>query len=331
MNTALEALGMHYGCLNVDGFNPEALLDVVKDGQFEQRLLGAGGLSFRARAQRILFSGFNLDRGTYTLPVLAKGSFGGAMMGLALATHCEQPMWLNGVRVEEGQLMIFAEDRELAVRSVTPLWQWAVLRIPRSTLQAAVHARLGRDIALPQTGWQLCPRTVDRNARLRGQIHRAMHLAARWDASTAVEEGRLVGELLVDAFVDAMGRADGYPETASRFANRMKRERILQRAEALLQGSDVQEFSSSALSNALSLSERQLERIFRDIYGMTPKRWHQVARLNQARQMLLYGRGRCVTEIALRAGFSHLGRFARDYHALFGERPRDTHLAMSVK
>lgn len=325
--TILAAHGMHYGCLDIDGFDPDALLGVVKDARFEQRLLGPG--YFRARAQRLVFPDFSLDRGTYTQQVLAKGMFAPDMMGLALATRCDEPMWLNGRRVEEGQLMVFAEDRELAVRSVSPLWQWVVLRIPRNALQAAVYARLRRELELPQRGWRLCPRTADRNARLRMCVQFVLRQAARWSVSTALDDAGLLGQLLLDAFIDALERAAGVDEASRQRGRLEQRERFLQRAEAFLLCHDTQQFSSHALGSALAMSGRQLERVFRDVYGMTPKRWHQVARLNQARQLLLDQPRARVTEIAMRAGFSHLGRFASDYRELFGERPRDTRISIN--
>ncbi|WP_303746504.1 helix-turn-helix domain-containing protein [Stenotrophomonas pigmentata] len=323
--TILAAHGMQYGCLDIDGFNPDALLGVVKDTSFEQRLLGAG--YFKARAQRLVFPAFSLDRGTYTQQVLAKGMFAPDMMGLALATRCGEPMWLNGRRVEEGQLMIFAEDRELAVRSVSPLWQWAVLRIPRSSLQAAIFCRLRRELALPQHGWRLCPRTADRNLKLRMRVQLALHRASQWGPSTPVAEADMLGELLLDAFVTALERASGAGEAVVTMDRLQQKERFLQRAEAYLRSHEAQQFSSRSLESALSMSERQMERVFRDIYGMTPKRWYQVARLNQARKLLLDEPGSRVTEIAFRSGFSHLGRFASDYRDLFGERPSETHTA----
>lgn len=323
METPILAVhGMHYGCLEVDGFDPEALMGVVKDSRFEQRLLGPG--YFRARAQRMVFPDFSLDRGTYTQPVLAKGMFAPDMMGLALATRCGEPMWLNGRRVEEGQLMVFAEDRELAVRSVSPLWQWVVLRIPRNSLQAAVYSRLQRELPLPERGWRLCPRTADRNLKLRLRVQLALQRASQWGPATSVAEAGMLGELLLDAFVHALERAAGADEASRQIGRLQQRERFLQRAEAYLRSPDAQQFSSRALESALSMSERQLERVFRDVYGMTPKRWHQVARLNQARQLLLDHPRIGVTEIALRSGFSHLGRFASEYRQLFGESPSET-------
>jgi AraC family ethanolamine operon transcriptional activator len=48
--------------------------------------------------------------------------------------------------------------------------------------------------------------------------------------------------------------------------------------------------------------------------------------LNAARRDLRMARDRSerISDIAMRWGFLHLGRFAEEYRLLFGERPTDT-------
>jgi AraC family ethanolamine operon transcriptional activator len=49
-------------------------------------------------------------------------------------------------------------------------------------------------------------------------------------------------------------------------------------------------------------------------------------KLNAIRQVLKRSRGtnERVSDVALRSGFSHFGRFAEEYRRLFGERPSET-------
>ncbi|KRA46303.1 AraC family transcriptional regulator [Pseudoxanthomonas sp. Root630] len=324
MDAVLATHGMYYVCLQVDGFNPDALSGVVKDTRFEQRLMGAG--HFHARAQRIVFDGFSLDCGTYSLPVFANGSFGEGVIGLALATHCDVPMWLNGTQVKAGQLMVFTEDRELAVRTISPLWQWTVLLAPRALLQAAIHARLNREISIPERGWHLCAPAADANARLRRAVHHALKQAARWNASTSLTDACLLGDYLLDAFIGALARGSREESAVASSVRELRHEIVVRRAEAFLGDYGDEPFRSAALEVALGMSERQLERVFQDVYGVSPRRWHQVARLNEACRILLHEPTARVTDAALRSGFTHLGRFSRDYGALFGETPSATRM-----
>lgn len=77
---------------------------------------------------------------------------------------------------------------------------------------------------------------------------------------------------------------------------------------------------------ASGLSERGLEKLFRRMVGTSPHAYQKRLRLcganiDLAREDAQSG---MVKRIALKWGFWHLGRFARDYEALFGETPSET-------
>jgi AraC family ethanolamine operon transcriptional activator len=59
---------------------------------------------------------------------------------------------------------------------------------------------------------------------------------------------------------------------------------------------------------------------------MSPQRYLKRRRLSLVRRALLgaHDRPTSVKMEAMRFGFWHLGRFAADYHACFGEHPGDT-------
>lgn len=80
------------------------------------------------------------------------------------------------------------------------------------------------------------------------------------------------------------------------------------------------------LCEVAGVSWRTLDYAFKDHFGVSPKRYLTVLRLNSAHQHLLAsGPGeRRVDRIGARWGFWHLGRFARDYRRLFGELPSET-------
>lgn len=73
------------------------------------------------------------------------------------------------------------------------------------------------------------------------------------------------------------------------------------------------------------MNKRSLQRAFQVRFEMSPLEFVRRRRLEQAHSMLDSGApGTTVTAAALRAGFSHMGRFARDYHAQYGEKPSET-------
>lgn len=308
----------------IDGFDAEALLGVVRDARFEQRLLAAG--HFRACLQRLVFPRFSLDSGAYTLPIFASGSFSRNLVSLALAVSCRLPMWANGRAVAAGQLLVFAEDSELNVRPAAGGWEWAVLLIERDVLQKAAIGRVGRELIVPRTGWY-CGDAMPRVAReLRSTIFRVLNDASRWPPDVSRDRVASEGNALLGAFIDAVACADAgreVPRTDDWM--RRRRDELIRRAERYLKSHLDRPFDSGALAMSLGIGERRIERLFLDSYGQSPCRWHLTARLNATRHELVHaGEGQRVTDIALRMGFSHLGRFSDEYRRIFGEYPSET-------
>ena len=75
-----------------------------------------------------------------------------------------------------------------------------------------------------------------------------------------------------------------------------------------------------------STSERTLERLFSSTLGLSPKKYLNRFLLQEARHYFLKSApcNTTVMDIAHKVGFYHMGQFAADYKALFGERPSET-------
>ena len=80
------------------------------------------------------------------------------------------------------------------------------------------------------------------------------------------------------------------------------------------------------LAIAVSVTQRTLERGFRELLGMTPAAYLRRYRMNRAQHELAHADpgSTTVTDIALGWGFSHAGRFSADYRRLFAEAPSET-------
>jgi transcriptional regulator GlxA family with amidase domain len=88
------------------------------------------------------------------------------------------------------------------------------------------------------------------------------------------------------------------------------------------------------LADGLTLAEiveqsrvpgRTLFKHFRDFTGVSPMRYLANARFERAREALRQAQpGETVSQIALRHGFTHMGRFALEYRQRFGEPPSMT-------
>ncbi|WP_237713795.1 MULTISPECIES: AraC family transcriptional regulator [Rhodococcus] len=82
------------------------------------------------------------------------------------------------------------------------------------------------------------------------------------------------------------------------------------------------DFAELAQQNGVSL--RTLQEGFRNRYGRSPSAFLRDARLDRAHQLLMESSSMTVTEAALASGFTHLGRFARDYRLRHGASPSAT-------
>jgi AraC family ethanolamine operon transcriptional activator len=112
-----------------------------------------------------------------------------------------------------------------------------------------------------------------------------------------------------------------------------QRRGVVRRIEEYLDAHRGEAPSIPTLCSVAGVSERTLEYAFRELIGVTPVRYLKLRRLNLVRRALRAPEAGAssVTEIALRAGFYDLGRFAGEYRALFGELPSQTLAACRIR
>ncbi|WP_206668892.1 helix-turn-helix domain-containing protein [Bremerella volcania] len=79
-------------------------------------------------------------------------------------------------------------------------------------------------------------------------------------------------------------------------------------------------------TQALDISERSLRNVFLEYYGMPPRKFLMIQRLNHVRNVLRVAdpEETTVTAVAAHFGFWHFGRFAGAYHKIFQESPSTT-------
>jgi AraC-like DNA-binding protein len=102
---------------------------------------------------------------------------------------------------------------------------------------------------------------------------------------------------------------------------------FVRRAEDYIRRHHAEPLTIETLAGVAGVSTRTLFAGFRDFRRVSPMTYLKSFRLDKARQALQSGEVggiAGVTKVALDHGFSHLGRFARNYHARFGELPSAT-------
>lgn len=103
----------------------------------------------------------------------------------------------------------------------------------------------------------------------------------------------------------------------------------LQATLALMNDNLSQTLGIDELADALCVSRRHLERLFKRSLGCSPSRHYLDLRLQQARQ-LLRGGEQSLPEVARGCGFVSVQHFFRCYRQYFGAHPRDHMGATSI-
>ncbi|MEB3161334.1 MAG: helix-turn-helix domain-containing protein [Synechocystis sp.] len=105
-----------------------------------------------------------------------------------------------------------------------------------------------------------------------------------------------------------------------------KRMSHLYQAEEFIRAYAKAQISIMDISHAVGISQRTLEYLFKDFYGISPCAYLKCFRLNQLRQSLHHCNlsGNTINHLAAEWGFWHSGQLAKDYFNLFGELPSQT-------
>ncbi|CDM25120.1 AraC family transcriptional regulator [Castellaniella defragrans] len=100
--------------------------------------------------------------------------------------------------------------------------------------------------------------------------------------------------------------------------------RHVRRVQDYLQAHVHEPVSVERLAQVAGISVRSLYAGFRDFLGVSPMGYLHALRLERVRAELLGGDAGNVTGVALRWGFSHMGRFSSEYKRRYGETPSQT-------
>lgn len=101
------------------------------------------------------------------------------------------------------------------------------------------------------------------------------------------------------------------------------RARLARRAETWMRDHIAQSVQIPEVCQAMGVSRRELEYAFRSCFDQSPRDYLQALRLNAIRLSLRHAAAPII-DVALDHGVTHLGRFAAQYRALFGESPSET-------
>jgi len=275
--------------------------------------LSAGG--FRGSMRRVDLGGARLFMEGLQTSVYQTGMLEAGVLALGVPLHASEPGLFCGRLCDQASLHVFSGRSGFEFRS------------------ASKHVMLGFELA-PELAQGL--RQGDEGGRLFGEeagLHAAdpkaneglrQFMLTVFDAAQATPaliNLPAVRVAMVDTLIEQLcalsqGAAtldvppDGYWH-------------LVQDARELIRASIHQAPTVVELCTKLGVSRRTLQNGFQQVLGISPLSYLRAARLGAARQALK--RSASVTDAATQLGFWHFGHFAKDYQAMFGELPSQTH------
>lgn len=151
-------------------------------------------------------------------------------------------------------------------------------------------------------------------------------IIADFDGGGPISRSPLAGASLERALVD--GLLSVHP---SSFSERIHadgaptRPRSLKRAMSLLEDHCAEPLTTADVAEAVGVSVRSLQEAFRTHLDTTPMAHLRAARIRRIHaELRAGGDDTTVTDVALRWGISHAGRFAQEYRRMYGQSPSQT-------
>jgi len=221
---------------------------------------------------------------------------------------------LNGHLLEAGQAALLGPGATVQVRSRYP-GRFLGLDIPWLAATQLIFRQHGRE-AKPRPDVQIL--------RLPGDFGRAMDLAFS-DPSTQDKTDHAVPTVSIRArLFAAVASAIAHGDEAATLRRPASRARIVNQALAQMDLCIRNDQSLARLSQALSVSQRSLNRAFSETFDMSAQQYTGLARLHAIRRALRHAKvGDTVTEVATRFNVWDSGRMASAYRQLFGIYPSE--------
>lgn len=314
---------MEYQRLFLDRCEPDQLTEIVDGSSMRHRVLPGGTLA--AKLETLQIGPSRLQRGLYHMGVLVDGAWPNDLITVGFVLGAPAHATVNGFACPPLSIQLYCEGCELCYRAA-PDSSWFAYLVERERIQQAALRLCGRPLPIPDSGSiSIQPEEQD-GRRIATTIRALFELGAYPNPPQTIKAlGRAMEEQLQYDLACALhnGRRQDRSWEARRVAQRRS---LMVRAEEYLRANISETFSLSELADAVGTSGRTLENRFLETYGVTPMSWFRSMKLNAVRNELqqLKGSGERISDIAMRRGFLHLGRFSEEYRRLFGECPRDT-------
>ena len=255
---------------------------------------------------------------------LARIKHSANVAGRAIISFCTQPgpslLW-SGVELHPSTIVQHSENQSHYQRS-SGFTHYGSMSLPVADTVAVGAVMAGCDLTPPKDPLILTPPPLAMAKLLR--LHAAAgrlaeetpEIIANPDAARGLEQA------LTEAMVGCLNVGSDHEDAVAQRQHAL----IMRRFRRVLEEKSGQSLYITEICKLIGVSERTLEVCCQEQLGVGPKRYLVLRRLHLARRALREAAPdrTTVTDIATRYGFWHFGRFAGEYHSLFGESPAAT-------
>lgn len=287
-----------------------------RHGDFEHAQLSAG--PFRGKLIRSEIGDSILNVGTYSQDAVVRGTYPEDRITLGMILSAREAGRLNGRRLSVNDIVVFTERSAMEQYLLPAGTHRLVLQTPRDQLER-------QGVNIPERS------KIVFHSRFSPEVLELNRCITAFIESQIRSDGRESGDALVleDKFIAGFRRAIDASAGSDNSVHRLaveKRLRALKNLEEFLEARLTSGFRIPDLAAHLGISQRSLEVLCNDVYGISPRRYLTLKRLNAVRKQLLRAKHSdfTIAEVARLFGFTHLGRFASTYRSHFGELPSQT-------
>ncbi len=300
---------------------PEELVEAIPGVTFRATPLCAG--AFEVQLSTFDLEGVVLQVGTCS-PLIGFAVSGAATAVIQLPMKHAETLMVNGRTIHPGVVGLYGADTEL-MRSNRQESSFGTIVLPADSVEA---------LLCPPAGSPLLTRGKCGLVEARAEAWSAMIELIRgaWTVSRgtsdpfAVEQTRnALRSSLLNAARKLLAGA-GPAEPSRRHSSLRGLRRLIVAADEYLAAHVARPIYTEELCAALAASPSSLAEAFRTALGISPHRFLKLRRLAMVRAALLSREhpAALVKSVAYSHGFWHLGQFAHDYRAMYGETPSDT-------
>ncbi|MDH3999036.1 MAG: helix-turn-helix domain-containing protein [Desulfuromonadales bacterium] len=303
-------------CLPI--FDSDMMIESVQGCNFVHRQLHKG--AFYGKLYSLKLPRACIDYGSYNLDVAVRGETSKKSYLVGMLLGVVQEARFFKAKVDSGDLLFASPGSKLDVLHGIQPW-WCFISFDKETFEDACRKRIEGQTFAQYAQQRAIINSNPATIRL-VQLARYILFVCRQKQLCAGQlqaRQRLANDLLESCIDTIFGR-----HYSLVIEKTTKRAQLVELAEEYLYGIDANQVKVSELAHNLSVSIRTLEYAFKEVFGITPKRYLMIRRLNFVRQKLLREPNKTITHHATQHGFWHMAQFSADYKDFFGEAPSET-------